>query len=542
MFLFLIVLFPVVPICMICIVLLLILKIRGVYTLIVSITAGIMMILFNSMVVVTFIEQMTAILKENISTILQGQFPQLEKFFSYTTGSWFVMVIVSLLLASIYKIRKERNQRYEKAGVKTLEKEVREVHKQQNSNQNNLPHEGVFLGCSESHKKIFCPYDAKHFLIAGTTGAGKTVALANFIHSAMEENFPILLVDGKGDISNGSMLEITKNLCQQYKRNLIIIDMNNPEKSAHYNPFAGVNATVATDMIINMTEWSEEHYKSNTKRYLQRVTKLLIMNDEVLSFESIITHMSESGFFLLSNALVEKKIITKEEHKQNEELYESAGKVAQGSFARFATLAESETGKIFCGDGINITTAIKNGDVILFVLNPLLYPDTSNLLGRLILIDSKQAVSNLFDSNIRKFFVFDEVNVYASNVLLDLVNKSRSANVTCLLGTQSLADLEAVSPQFKQQTIENCNNYIVLRQNASEGAEEWAKTIGTHETMKMTYQISSDEEEETQKGSARRIHEFLVHPDAIKNLKVGTGYYISRDTGIVEKLKINKPF
>lgn len=291
-----------------------------------------------------------------------------------------------------------------------------------------------------------------------------------------------------------------------------------------------------------MTDWSEEHYKSNTKRYLQRLCQLLIQAGETLSFENIISHMNEVDFFQLSDGLVKENIISKSEHTENEKIFENSGKIAQSSFSRFATLSESEPGKIFSSVGINITNALKNNDVILFVLNPLLYPDTSSLLGRLILIDSKQAVSNLFDSEIRKFFIFDEINAYASTVLLDLVNKSRSANITCLLGTQSLADLEAVSPQFKQQTIENCNNYIILRQNAPEGAEEWAKTIGTYETLKMTYQISSDEEEDTQKGSARRVREFIIHPDEIKNMNIGDGIYISRDYGVVEKLKINKPF
>lgn len=541
MFFFVLIVFPIVPITILAVIILLLFHIRGIYTLITSITAMIVGWIFHNTIFTDFLNQVIIVLKENMYCIIQGHFPEMKNFFSYSIFSYFVIGMISLTLASLYKIKKEHIILYGEAGIKPLEKEVKEVHKQQN-NETPKCKDGVFIGVTDANKKIRCPYNAKHFLVAGTTGSGKTVALSNFIQSAMEKNFPILLVDGKGDISDGSMLEITKHFCQQYKRNLIIIDMNNPEKSAHYNPFENANATVASDMLIDMSDWSEEHYKSNTKRYLQRVTKLLIMNGEVLSFESIITHMSESEFFLLSNALVEKGIITKEEHKRNEELYESAGKVAQGSFARFASLAESETGNIFNGDGINVTSAMKNGDVILFILNPLLYPDTSSLLGRLVLIDSKQAVSNLFDSKVRKFFIFDEINVYASSVLLDLVNKSRSANVTCLLGTQSLADLEDVSPQFKQQTIENCNNYIVLRQNASQGASEWSETVGTYETMKMTYQISSDEEEETQKGSARRVREFIIHPDQIKNLKTGEGFYISRDYGMVEKLRINKPF
>ena len=63
-------------------------------------------------------------------------------------------------------------------------------------------------------------------------------------------------------------------------------------------------------------------------------------------------------------------------------------------------------------------------------------------MGRLILIDTKKAISKLFNSENRKFFIFDEINVYASSVLVDLINKSRSANITCIPATQSLSDLE----------------------------------------------------------------------------------------------------
>lgn len=541
MFFFVLMVFPIVPLTLLAVIILLLFKIKGIYTLITSITAIIVGWIFHHTLLTDLLNQIMEVLKNNTSCIIQGHFPEMKNFLTYSIFSYFVMSMMALALASLYKMRKERTVLYEEAGLKPLKKEIKEIKQEQNIN---IPKskDGVLIGVNDSHKKVICPYNAKHFIVAGTTGSGKTVALANFIQSGMGKKFPLLLVDGKGDIDNDSMLEIVKRFSKQYNRNLITIDMNNPNDCSRYNPFQNVNATIAADMLINMTDWSEEHYKSNTKRYLQRLCQLLIQAGETLSFQNIISHMGEVDFFLLSDGLVKENIISKSEHTENEKIYESAGKIAQSSFARFATLAESELGKIFTGEGINITTALKNGDVILFILNPLLYPDTSSLLGRLILIDSKQAVSNLFDSEIRKFFVFDEVNVYASTVLLDLVNKSRSANVTCLLGTQSLADLEAVSPHFKQQTIENCNNYIVLRQNASQGASEWSETVGTYETMKMTYQIASDEEEETQKGSARRVREFIIHPDNIKSLKTGEGFYISRDYGVVEKLKINKPF
>jgi len=237
---------------------------------------------------------------------------------------------------------------------------------------------------------------------------------------------------------------------------------------------------------------------------------------------------------------------------ENSEIANTSGKIAENASARFSTIAESEIGTIFDENGVDIYTALKEHAIILFVLNPLIYPEMSPLMGRLILIDAKKAISKLFGGNTRTFFMFDEINVYASPVLIDLVNKSRSANVTSILATQSLADLETVAGDpFKQQIVENCNNYIVLRQNSARSAEEWAQIIGTRQTMEVTYQLRQNSglknspynnDMTTGYGSTKRVREFLYHPDDIKAFRTGQGIYVSRDNGTNCKLSVNKPF
>jgi type IV secretory pathway TraG/TraD family ATPase VirD4 len=183
---------------------------------------------------------------------------------------------------------------------------------------------------------------------------------------------------------------------------------------------------------------------------------------------------------------------------------------------------------------------------ILFILNPLIYPEISPLFGRLVLVDCKKAVSKLFTGGVgRSFFIFDEINVYASTALIDLVNKSRSANVTCILATQSLSDLASAEDEnFKEQVIENCNNYIVMRQNSAVNSEAWANILGTAETMEMTYQMRAEggATVDTGLGSAKLVREFIYHPDSIKSLKTGQAFFLSRDTNKHCKVQINKPF
>ncbi len=482
-----------------------------------------------------------------MNCILHGNFNYDFGFLTYKNTSWIIIFFVSIFLASYFKICIDKNKENERAGIKPLNDEVKNIN---NSNAYNSFRENpckcnsytdTFIGYNKSGKKICVPDNSKHIFISGTTGSGKTVALSNFIRSACIKNYGALIIDGKGDEGQESLLEITKLFCKTYNRKLYIVSMNDPEISNKYNPFIRANETVAKDMLINMTTWSEEHYKTNTERYLQRLIKLLKLANINLSFNSIVENIKSDKFIALSKNLADNKIISKDEHLSNLDIAKASSKIADNASARFLTISESKVGELFNERGVDIYKALKEKAIIIFVLNPLLYPETAQAMGRLILIDTKKAVSKLFNSENRKFFIFDEINVYASSVLVDLINKSRSANITCIPATQSLSDLEnETGDKFKNQIIENCNNYIVLRQNSFKSAEEWAKTIGTKQTMLMTYQMN--EEGSTKKGSSRRVREFIVHPDEIKSQGVGEAIYISRDRKQCDRIKVFKPF
>jgi len=403
--------------------------------------------------------------------------------------------------------------------------------------------EVVHIGSSSNNQNVFIESSAKHVFVCGTTGSGKTVALSNFLKAGADYDYPMLIVDGKGDTDDGSILHLVKTICAG--RKIYVVNLNDAKGSDKYNPFKNTNTDVIKDMLINMTNWSEEHYKYNTERYLQRLLKLMELNEIALSLESLTNYLPTPSFSKLSRDLSNKKLITKEENVADIELSRISGEIAEAAAARFATIKESDLGQIFDESGVDIYSALEENAVILFILNPLLYPETSALIGKLIVIDSKKAVSNFFRSKKKRiFYILDEVNVYASTALLDLVNKSRSANITCVLAAQSLSDLDNVSEQFKEQIIENCNNYIVLRQNSPTNAEHWSNVFGTRQTLQATYQISSDDGEtkSTNFGSLRKTREYLYHPDEIKQLPMGTAIFLSRDKIYHTKVKIKKPF
>ena len=177
--------------------------------------------------------------------------------------------------------------------------------KQKNVFQNT---EGTLIGLAH-RKTIFIPDDCKHCFVCGTTGSGKTVALSNFIKHGTEVGYPMLIVDGKGDMGRGSILEVTKQFCKKNHRKLYVISLANPLQSDKYNPFRYASPTMCKDMLINMTDWSEEHYKLNTERYLQKLIILLQQNEIPLSFRSIVYNMGVEKFKLLSTRLMKEEQI-----------------------------------------------------------------------------------------------------------------------------------------------------------------------------------------------------------------------------------------
>jgi len=191
--------------------------------------------------------------------------------------------------------------------------------------------ESTLIGVSANKKNVFVSNDAKHVFICGTTGSGKTIALSNFLKSGMNYQYPMLIIDGKGYTGKGSLLEITKELCQD--RKLYIINLNDPKASDKYNPFKNTNTDVIKDMLINMTNWSEEHYKYNTERYIQRLCKLLAMQGLTVSLESLTHYLTTDNFLKLSKELSDKELINKAEHIENIELAKTSGKIAEGAAA-----------------------------------------------------------------------------------------------------------------------------------------------------------------------------------------------------------------
>ena len=135
--------------------------------------------------------------------------------------------------------------------------------------------------------------------------------------------------------------------------------------------------------------------------------------------------------------------------------------------------------------------------------------------------------------------------MYASDVAIDLLNKSRSANITCIPAFQSLSDLDkAGGVALRNQVIENCNNYIIMRQNSYDSSAEWEKVIGQEKTTNYSYgvekkaSIFGNKIISTGNGNMHETMQSKYTYTDIQNLETGQSIFISKDQKIDIKMKM----
>lgn len=437
---------------------------------------------------------------------------------------------------------------------------------------------GVYLGGYSSNRRFYLSSDEliKHTALVGTTGSGKTTTLYNFVRYAMLKKQATIIIDGKGDIDLASRIQ---RMAEVHKRPFYLFSTTDPA-SFGYNPLENANPTELTDKIMSLTEWSEEHYKLSSQRYLQLLFQILQNKnipcdlvsvvkysdrsrlDDLLRIEQCVTSKEFQGLTVNSDDIdlanlgdndwkedIVSSNLLQDERADIEEIIESIKSIdrraVEGLFSRLGVLAEGDLGVLLKrrpAGLLELSRALDEKAVILFSLDSLTYPEQARLLGRLVVSDIKSQISYhaRHRPGQRVSLIFDEFNVFVSPGVVDLVNKSRAAGFEALLSFQSLADIDRLDKgkEIRRQIVQNCNTLIVQRQNDPADAEEIANILGTVSRYKLTHQVSV--EGETGMGSARQVKQYRYHPDAIKNLRVGEAiikYHTPRERR-VEKIMV----
>ncbi|MBH0158648.1 type IV secretion system DNA-binding domain-containing protein [Fictibacillus sp. 5RED26] len=445
----------------------------------------------------------------------------------------------------------------------------------------------VFVGYTDFKERV--SLESKelnyHMLATGGTGTGKTTLIASLMEAALQQDKPIIFVDGKGE--RKSMLEF-KALCEAYGRNVFLFSEMD---DLTYNPIKNGTPTETRDKLMSLFQFSSEgdgaYYTDIASRYLQLIIKLIdeahvprdiqtiakltnpkYMNQffkehssieeieeefEVDIVEEVLSENHEqpplnddlSGFIASPEPQTEtvKKTVKKKRTRSVITLQEGMKSIKNilddefpeeivvGCLTRLkmqlGELLESDLGHLFVEseNGIDLQKITDHNDVVIFSISGSRYADYIRKIGKMIILDVNSLVAYRQAMGRKSIFgVYDEFSAYGDRRIVDIVNKSRSAGFECIISTQTLSDIDAVDPIMTEQIISNCNVIATGRVNSSKDAERIAQVFGTFSDQEITQQIEKKYPHlryEAEMGTVRDVERFKANPSEIKNLQIG---------------------
>lgn len=373
-----------------------------------------------------------------------------------------------------------------------------------------------------------------HTLAIGTTGSGKTTGIANVIESAIRRGYPLIYVDGKGDLA---LADRVKHFATQQGR--VFYRFSMVGESLAYNPIAFGGFTSKKDRIIELRQWSEDHYRKIAEGYLQTVFRLLEKAQVPIDLHSLSAHLQPQALYEIARQLGDKTLVAEVGKR------EAHVKDISSLIAEIDNIAQSEIGYLFdcrAGEVLTLERALKDNAIVYFCLQPLAFPAYAETLGKLIINDIKAMAASFLarQEKIKLFTIFDEFSVFAGDQIINLINQGRGAGIHALLATQSLSDiLHKGGEALLGQVLNNTNNYLIQRQNNPNDAEVLANVIGTAPAFQITSQIQAVSSQPAA-GSVRESREFIVHPDTIKRLSLGQAIVVNKQHFQVTPIQVRK--
>ncbi|WP_426605996.1 type IV secretory system conjugative DNA transfer family protein [Spiroplasma endosymbiont of Glossina fuscipes fuscipes] len=342
----------------------------------------------------------------------------------------------------------------------------------------------------------------QHTLLVGTTGSGKTTTLMQIIKELrFKFRETTIIIDGKGDIDLIGKVK-------QLDLNAFIWEIGG---ATEYNPFATKDSVVLSDKIMSLFDFSEPFYRDKAKHYLLILLNVLIEKKIDISLNNIIEYFNIEKLL----KLVDVKSVNYDMLSNN-----FAEKEISGIISKLNITNMQLNNSI--GDNNNLLELITKHKTILFSINSLKYPELAGAVGKIIIQDLKE-LTTLKPVNQKINIVLDEFNVFASETIVNLINKSRSFNYQCFLSFQTINDLKTKNMNLIDTIFGNVSTIVCHNIKDPNTAEYVASVFGTQETEKLTRQLDF-KNNTADMGSVRSVDEFIVHPNDLKTLKIGECY------------------
>lgn len=379
-----------------------------------------------------------------------------------------------------------------------------------------------------------------HTQIIGGSGAGKTNLLKVMLEDRMAKGHSIIFFDFKADIE---LMDWMAGASEQYGRkdDLVILSMSDPKLSYAYNPIKHGSETEISSQIMNSLTWSEPFYKSKSEGALLVILKALcyqrdmggrdfhlgdlyqFLNDASFRMD-IVSNVSSLNYPEMHRGDL-KRICEELTVPNKKENFNSL--ITQISKILNSSAGDIVVHKIGNDEEFEFREVMDTGKIAYLFMNSLKLKDTASIMGKLMLQDLMKAVGNIYDDrNAIKHpttLIIDEFASFATPDFGEFIEKARGAGISIVIAYQSRKSLDHIEDNLAIKVNENTANKIVFQVQDSDDVEWFCSLLGTKKTTKETYQAEDGFFGDTKTGmkSVREVEEYVIHPNQIKNLKLG---------------------
>ncbi|HUZ86150.1 MAG TPA: M48 family metalloprotease [Candidatus Baltobacterales bacterium] len=375
---------------------------------------------------------------------------------------------------------------------------------------------------STSHKAFDLTLPAtlgRHVTVLGRPGSGKTTTALRLMQGALAAGYPVVVVDAKG---LGSLRRNAEAISAALP--FQVVAPGDP-RTLRYNPCAGTPSQVSNKLVGAFAFGPEaEIYKNIVQETLPIVVRALLVTQQPVTLANISEALDPKSMLGFAAQVGDKDDAAKQllvSFANRGSLYNSA---FAGMRARLGALMHGEFGEVFASDGPNsvldLAGAFTKAGITYISLPAMASSEDVGLMARVLVQDIKQVAAARLrnDATIPALLVLDEfAALQEANQLNDLLLQAREAGIACVVCTQFLPP--ASEAPLLRAALMGAGLFIA-HQTGAEDAEPVAKLFGTEARLDWTAQIDN-QTGYSEKGTVRPVHEYVVHPDTLRNLPRG---------------------
>ncbi len=358
-------------------------------------------------------------------------------------------------------------------------------------------------------KAIPAADESKHFKLVGTTGTGKSTAIREILHTALERGDRAVIAD-----PDGGYLD---RFYDSARGDIVLNPFD--ERSVKWDLFAEIENSYDVDQLARSLipdhEGADRSWRGYARTFFSAVTRQ--------AHEGGVSDLGELYRLLLVADSKELRTLVRgtpaqpflDEH--NSRMFDSIRSVTGSAVGAIDYIAQQDAPRFSIRDWVK-----RDSPGVLFIPYKAgqIAALRSTISGwmRLAIFEAMnrdEPASHAAADGGHLWFVVDELDALGQiDGLKDALARLRKFGGRCVLGFQSIAQVSSTYGQGDAHTIvENCGNTLILRCSASEGggtARFASQLIGEREVLRTTVSRSRRYTEIT--GSITRSEHFTVEP------------------------------